>query len=207
MAEAPAAAPTERDWRTPRGTKLDDRTAHALIDAIRSGAMLKDAAASAGVSRGTVWRWLDLGAQPDPPEPAAGAKPRERENTVTHWQLCRDLRDAVEKAEADAKIAAVSRIVQAGQEGTWQADAWYLERRYPQEYSRRVVEHQGPGGGPQQHVVEAGPSIADVLADPGRVLLGQEAALGGGVESEQLMRVAATLAAAMERSAAHSAGR
>ena len=41
-------------------------------------------------------------------------------------------------------------IEQAAKDGTWQAAAWKLERRYPQEYGKTVQEHQGKDGGPIQ---------------------------------------------------------
>jgi hypothetical protein len=206
MADAQAAEPTDTtttkpSWRISRGAKLDDTSAQALLDAITCGATLTDAAAHAGVSRQTVWRWMEHGADEAEPERAAGTSDREWSNQLAHWQNCRDLRNAVEKAEADARMAALNRILAAGREGTWQADAWFLERRYPNDYSRRVVEHQGPGGGPQTHVVEAGPTLGDLMRDPGRVLIGQELVLGGGMSADQLQAITDSLAGAIARSA------
>lgn len=44
--------------------------------------------------------------------------------------------NAIKKAEAEAEILAVSQIVLAGNE-TWQALAWYLERKYPDRWGKR----------------------------------------------------------------------
>ena len=60
--------------------------------------------------------------------------------------------EAVKKAEAEAEALRVSRISKAGKEGNWQADAWYLERRYPDRWGKRVQEVTGKDGGPLEYV-------------------------------------------------------
>lgn len=56
--------------------------------------------------------------------------------------LYRMLEDAtfateVEKAEGEAKAVYESKIAEAASAGTWQAAAWWLERRHPGEYARK----------------------------------------------------------------------
>ena len=41
------------------------------------------------------------------------------------------------KARSEARIMRLNNIKQAGQAGNWQADAWWLERNFPDEYGRR----------------------------------------------------------------------
>jgi hypothetical protein len=41
---------------------------------------------------------------------------------------------AVKKAEADAVVRNVALVQKAAQNGTWQAAAWWLERRHPDEH-------------------------------------------------------------------------
>ena len=44
-------------------------------------------------------------------------------------------------------------LIQKAAKDNWQAAAWYLERRYPEDYGRREqhkLEHTGPRGGPIQ---------------------------------------------------------
>lgn len=56
-------------------------------------------------------------------------------------QLQRDagFANAVEEAEGRAVAQALTVIHRAASEGTWQAAAWFLERRYPAEFSRRTI--------------------------------------------------------------------
>ena len=49
-------------------------------------------------------------------------------------------RQDVEKARAEAEVEAVSMVKMAARNGTWQAAAWYLERSFPQRWSRNRIE-------------------------------------------------------------------
>jgi hypothetical protein len=88
---------------------MDDPRVVTLLNAISLGNSRTDAAAFAGIHRDTLYDWL--------------------QNPT--------FSDALEKAEAEAKVRAVSHIIRAAQGGTWQAAAWWLERRYPKEFGRR----------------------------------------------------------------------
>ncbi len=48
---------------------------------------------------------------------------------------------ALKKAEAECKVARIATILKAS-EKSWQAAAWWLERRCPDEYSRTVKEEK-----------------------------------------------------------------
>jgi hypothetical protein len=49
----------------------------------------------------------------------------------------------LQKADAEAEAAAVKVIVRAAQDGTWQAAAWWLERRRSQRWARReALSHE-----------------------------------------------------------------
>lgn len=48
----------------------------------------------------------------------------------------------MEMARAQAEIESVQVVREAGRNGTWQAAAWYLERSFPQRWSKtRFEEH------------------------------------------------------------------
>jgi hypothetical protein len=56
-----------------------------------------------------------------------------------------DFRDAIQKAEADAEIRNVA-IIQKAASATWQAAAWWLERKRKGDWAQRT-ETTGDGGG------------------------------------------------------------
>ena len=95
-----------------RPSKYRPDTVAAIIAAVETGATYRHAAASVGVSERTLHDWQ-----------------------VRHPQFSQ----ALKTAEAMACMAAVGTIRRAAEAGTWQAAAWYLERRYPAEYGRRAV--------------------------------------------------------------------
>ena len=95
-----------------RPSKYRPDTVAAIIAAVEGGATYRHAAASVGVSERTLHDWQ-----------------------VRHPQFSQ----ALKTAEAMACMAAVGTIRRAAEAGTWQAAAWYLERRYPAEYGRRAV--------------------------------------------------------------------
>jgi transposase len=99
-----------------RPTKYTPETAKKIYDAIRVGATYELACAYAGISYETFNQWRKAKAQ---------------------------FSEAVKEAEGGAAIKWLAQIDKAAQDGTWQAAAWKLERRYPREYGRTVMEHAG----------------------------------------------------------------
>jgi len=100
-----------------------------VADAIRGGNYANVAAQYAGIGESTYYEWLQRG--------------REGESPFAEFA------EAIKEAEAQAEVRNMALIQQAAQAGTWQASAWYLERRYPSRYGRRErLEHSGPEGGP-----------------------------------------------------------
>lgn len=94
---------------TGRPSKLTEPRVEAILRAIEHGCTREAAAGAGGISRMTLYRWI--------------------ENDGT-------FRDEVEKAEARAE-AAMTFSVAAAVPKNWQAAAWWLERRRYQHYARR----------------------------------------------------------------------
>lgn len=70
-------------------------------------------------------------------------------DTFNEWRKAKpEFSDAVNAAQGRAAVKWLAKIEQAASDGTWQAAAWKLERRHPQDYGRRVHEVQGTNGGP-----------------------------------------------------------
>lgn len=99
----------------PRGrkSKYTPEVVKRILDGIRVGATLTHACAAGGISFETFNEW-----RKDKPE----------------------FSEAIKKAEGECVVMRLARINKAGQEGTWQADAWTLERRYPHDYGRTVQD-------------------------------------------------------------------
>jgi hypothetical protein len=58
---------------------------------------------------------------------------------------------AINDAEGKAVVGWLNLIEASAADGSWQAAAWKLERRYPHLYGRTVNEHTGKDGGPIKH--------------------------------------------------------
>ncbi len=103
-----------------RPTKFTPAVQQRILDAIALGLTYEQAATSAGIRRETLWDWK-----------------------TTKPAFSNDL----EKAEVAGMVARLERIQMAAvRDGNWQADAWWLERRFPDQWGRRErvdVNHAG----------------------------------------------------------------
>ena len=94
---------------------------HKICEALRAGNTRRAASIYGGMSEDTFGRWLKADA---------------------------DFAAAIEKAETDAHVRNVAIIQKAAQD-TWTAAAWWLERKFPQDWARREKhEHTGDNGAP-----------------------------------------------------------
>ena len=102
-----------------RPTKYTPETAKKITDAIRVGATFHMACQYAGIT----------------------------EETFSQWRKkYPEFSEAVKEAEGGAVVKWLAQIEKAAADGTWQAAAWKLERRYPRDYGRSVVEQEHSGG-------------------------------------------------------------
>lgn len=100
-------------------SKLTPATQKRICEAIRLGATYVHAANAAGISYETFNEWRKT-------------KPQ--------------FSEAIQKAEGECVEEQLRVIRQAASERNWQASAWILERRYPDDYGRRErqqLEHSG----------------------------------------------------------------
>jgi hypothetical protein len=131
----------------PRPTKLTPVLQTAIVQAVTAGLHVIEAAALAGIAKSTVLQWLQRG------------EGRSRRGTQARYV---DFVDALSRARAQDEARRIARIDQAGRGGTvvheristrpdgtviterqysqpdWRSDAWHLERRYRERWSRRV---------------------------------------------------------------------
>jgi transposase len=116
-----------------RPSKLTEDVKRRFLTSIRAGNDKKVAAAMAGIGESTLYSWIEKAKETD-------AEPEFLE-----------FLESLTQAEAEAEVAAVARIQQAGQNGRWQASAWWLERKYGERWGRNDKIRQeisGPNGLP-----------------------------------------------------------
>lgn len=101
--------------------KLHQEDIQECVKLKRAGVNDKDIAAYIGVRADTFSTWIN--------------HPKTENQTK--------LAQALKKAESEAKAAALSKIQKAGFEGgSWQALAWWLERKFPHEFAKPEVQLQ-----------------------------------------------------------------
>lgn len=144
---AGATEPKETGRTTGRPSKLTPQVTQQIVQALQAGNYQDVAASYAGISKGTFYSWMDRG-RIERDRQGSGLDPDETEAPFLEFL------NAIETARAQSEVRAVALINKAAQGGTWQAAAWFLERSYPNRWSRyQRNEVTGPQGGPIQHVV------------------------------------------------------
>lgn len=118
-----------------RDKRRDPTVVKRFVDAILAGNPYYNAAALAGISQRTFQLWMEEGrALQDSNPNSKGYK----------MQFFR----AVKEAEAKA-IHRNVMVIQQASASSWQAAAWWLERRYWRDWGRKEqIESVGAGGGP-----------------------------------------------------------
>ena len=99
-----------------RKSIINDTYTKKICDEIKRGMPLTKAALLAGITVPTFYNWYDKGKK------AKTGK-------------FKKFYDQVEEAKAYAIALRIENIRQAGADGTWQADAWWLERIDPENFS------------------------------------------------------------------------
>jgi len=101
-----------------RPSKYNEVAVAAIVSAIKAGATYEHAAAAGGIHYDTFNEWR---------------------------KAIPDFSEAIKAAEGDAARLLLGKIQAAASEGAWQAAAWILERRWPEQYGRNLhqVRHEG----------------------------------------------------------------
>ena len=101
-----------------RKRKLTKELIKEAYKLVAAGNYDKDVYPILGIDKSTWYRWLS-----DGEKAKSGLK--------------REFYDTVKKAEKDAIARNVALIQRAAQEGNWQAAAWWLERKYYEDWGRK----------------------------------------------------------------------
>ncbi len=104
----------------------------AIVQALRAGAYIEDAAESAGVAESTVYAWIARGQEHGYDLTKGIASVPKAEQPYVEFA------EAVEKARASAVVFNLALIRQAALAGNWKAAAWWLERTRPGQYGRQL---------------------------------------------------------------------
>ena len=90
--------------------------------------------------------------------------------------------EAIKKAEAQAEARNVA-VIQTAARDSWQAAAWWLERKYPQEWGKKERhEHVGKDGEPIELDIDPKDKLMTRLQDIARK---ESMVTGDGREQEQ----------------------
>ncbi len=150
-----------------RPTKFTKPTVDRLLGAIRAGLPYRLAAEAAGVSYDTFNEWQQ------------GRFPRGADRV-----LKAEFSDALTRAKGESALRLIA-IINRAAPVDWRAAAWILERRFPKDYGKEVLEITGEDGGPVQvevaalqHVIlgalqhhpDARIAVADALMEAERAL-------------------------------------
>lgn len=145
-----------------RPTRLTREIAKAIEDRVRIGLPLTVAAEQVSIGGGLACEWVQRGE-------GTHCDPSKKKR-----RIYADFAERIKKAVADDQARRIGRIEQAARGGQvvarrtvtkpngeviteekwsepqWTADMTHLERRYPDQWGRRIVEHTGPQGGPME---------------------------------------------------------
>lgn len=137
----------------PRGrpTRLTEEVVLVILEALELGASDTQACDAAGINPTTFINWKNRGEKEQERLDALIASgtedPEPQENELPFLDLIKRISTARWNASRDA----LASIKTAQREGNWNAAAWWLERKHPQEFGKaQVLTHQGPNGGPIQ---------------------------------------------------------
>jgi hypothetical protein len=123
-----------------RPSDLTPEVADAVASLVRGGNKPIRAAMARGIPRSTFYYWMARGR-------TAASQRSDALGVPELEQPFLDFLDAVERAESESQVIVVSHLMRAMPSTPTAAFAW-LERRFPQEWSRTErVEHAGGDGG------------------------------------------------------------
>ena len=101
-----------------RKTKLTPELQRDILQVLEAGATIKDACHFVGIDESTYYKWIQRG---------------EKGKSGLYFEFVK----SAQKAIASGSVDAVALIRKAAKT-QWQAAAWFLERKNPQEWARRT---------------------------------------------------------------------
>lgn len=133
-----------------RPDKLTPEVQERIVTVIRDGNTRAAAALYAGIGETTLYRWLQTGGR------------------SRNGSKCRELWEAVKKAENATELESVLIIRTAAQK-SWQAAAWWLERRRHGDWARRDTLDVNFRQEAERVAKELGLDVEAVIAEAERI--------------------------------------
>lgn len=137
--------------------KLTPERTERFFEALRRGGTISIACMAAGISLSTWQNWkvyaedeIEKRDEDDPDCPP-----------LSPWA---EFYIQARQIEAQQAQRWLQRISDSAEQGTWQAAAWLLERRFTSQYGRSQIEHVGSEGGAIQVRHEV--TMVEVVRDP-----------------------------------------
>lgn len=124
-----------------RRTSLTPEIIEMVYDLLKEGHYNEDVAEYVGISEQTFYNWYNKG------EELAEMTDEEREEYIKHLpndtvkknaKLFLEFFETVKRANTEAKMTALRNIRKAGRK-SWQAEAWFLERKFGRQFAKKTV--------------------------------------------------------------------
>lgn len=151
-----------------RQTKLTPELQDQILALVRDGNFVSTVAGLVGIHRDTLYGWLERG---------EAEKPSADDEAFVAFAI------AYRKAEAEAEVASGIVARQPGEKG--KGERWFMERRWPDRYGKRLrTEITGADGGPVKVSVDAEQLLAKIEALAAEAPAGTRSS-NAGIRGEQ----------------------
>lgn len=124
-----------------RPTKLNDEVTAKICEALRTGNTRRAACAYAGIDQDTLGNWLRRSS-----DFSDAVKKAESDCEISYAAVIKraavghDVYKKVTKTKTVGEVSVVETTETISREFEWQAAAWWLERRKPEDYARFVFD-------------------------------------------------------------------
>jgi transposase len=124
-----------------RRTSLSKDMIEMTYDLLKEGHYNEDVAEYIGVSQQTFYNWMNKGEElheMSEEEYEEHIKQLPNETTKKNAKLFLEFFETVKRANTEAKMQALRNIRKAGKK-SWQAEAWFLERKFRSQFARTAI--------------------------------------------------------------------
>lgn len=110
--------------------QIDPTIEEQFLKAVELGMSYVQACNYAGIDQTTFFQWQRKAEQAE--------RKAEESGTTAYKNIYVKFINKVRKARSKCQARHLTRITQAADDGTWQASAWILERRFPEDFGEKT---------------------------------------------------------------------